>query len=234
MAKITVIIPTFNCVTYLKACIDSIRKFSTTNPDILVVVDGSKDGTVEYLQGEGIPFLFRWEHNRPGSEREGSTRPQLIGRCYTNLDLGGVFAQTEVLFFGNDDTIFSPAWDEKLLAHLEKDNLVVNQIVEPGVEVPPWQGIIQSNMGANIREFNMDVWLKFCKFQAQSQTTEKWGLNIGVMCTKTFFMEQVLPRGGWFWMDNPPDHMWESFKFVRVCSVPIYHFSGRASRGANT
>ena len=233
MAKITAIIPTFNCLKYLTLCLDSLRQFSTTNPDILVVVDGSTDGTVEYLQSQGIPYLYRWEKKRPGSEKEGGTRPQLIRRCYANLDLGGLFAQSDVLFFGNDDTVFSPRWDEKLLPYADTHQIVVNQIVEPGVEVPPWHGILQRNFGANIKEFNMAAWTAFAKTQDVISLVETFGLNIGLMCKKQFFMEQILVRGGWYWLDNPPENMWQGFKFARVCSTPIYHFSGRASRGAN-
>jgi glycosyltransferase involved in cell wall biosynthesis len=229
MAKITVVIPTFNCLRYLKLCISTMRDGARTNPDTLVVVDGSTDGTVEWLQEQRIPYLYRWEEKRPPSEKDGGTRPQLVGRCYQNLNIGGVLANSEVVFFANDDCVFAPGWDEGLLKHLTPQNMVVNQIVEPGVEVPPWLGILKENFGICIDDFRLPEWLHYAESQSPLMCTEKWGLNIGLMCYKDFFVRELLPRGGWHWMDNPPDNMW-TFPFVRVCSVVLYHFSGAASR----
>ncbi len=230
MSDITVVIPTFNCLKYLRLCISSLRQCSFTSPELLVVVDGSEDGTVEWLQSEHIPYLYRWEHKRPPAECNGGNRGTLISRCYANLDLGGTLVRTPIVYFGNDDTVFSPGWDVGLAEHVTDDNLVANQIVEPGVEVPPWQGIIKHNCGANIGEFDLGSWMAFCTHQAAHKELETWGLNIGIMCKRKMFIERVLPRGGWYWMDSPPENMWKTFPFVRVCGVPLYHFSGRSSR----
>jgi len=45
-----IVIISYNCLEYLKSCIDSIRK--TSGIKISVVDNGSSDGTVEYLQSE--------------------------------------------------------------------------------------------------------------------------------------------------------------------------------------
>ena len=230
MAEVTVVIPTFNCINYLKMCVNSIRVNSLTDPKVLLIIDGSTDGTREWAEQEGIEYVYRWEASRPQSQINGGTRQELVGRCYDNLDLGAVLANTNVVYFGNDDTVFSSGWDDRMLSYIEDRNLVANQIVEPGIDVPPWPGIIRHSCGASIAEFNLDAWNNFASRQAHDVCTEGWGLNIGIMCKRKFYIDEILPRGGYRWMDGPPENMWNTFKFTRVCGVALYHFSGRSSR----
>ena len=47
----SIIIPTFNNIKYLKLCLESIKKNSTFNHEIIVHVNLGEDGTKEFLNG---------------------------------------------------------------------------------------------------------------------------------------------------------------------------------------
>ena len=51
---VTVIIPNYNGLSFLKACIAALRVQKYKRFDILVVDNGSEDGSVEWLQSQGI------------------------------------------------------------------------------------------------------------------------------------------------------------------------------------
>ena len=56
---ISIIIPTYNNLIYLKLCIESINKNSHYENEILVHVNEGTDGTIEYLKKKIIDILFR-------------------------------------------------------------------------------------------------------------------------------------------------------------------------------
>ena len=48
---VSVVIVNWNKVDYLRSCIDSLRKSTHESLEIIVVDNGSTDGSVEYLEG---------------------------------------------------------------------------------------------------------------------------------------------------------------------------------------
>lgn len=55
--EFSIIIPTLNNFEYLKFCIESIKKNSKFNHEIIPHVNIGNDGTVNYLKKENIPLL---------------------------------------------------------------------------------------------------------------------------------------------------------------------------------
>lgn len=51
-AKVTVVIPNYNGIKYIRGCMDSLRQQSLKDFEIVVVDNGSKDGSLEILQEE--------------------------------------------------------------------------------------------------------------------------------------------------------------------------------------
>ena len=49
----SIIIPTFNNLNYLKICIDSIKKNSKYNHEIILHVNNGSDGTLDYVKKNG-------------------------------------------------------------------------------------------------------------------------------------------------------------------------------------
>ena len=54
----SLIIPTFNNLKYLKVCLNSIKKNSKFNHEIIVYVNSSLDGTLEFVESNSIKYLY--------------------------------------------------------------------------------------------------------------------------------------------------------------------------------
>ncbi len=63
--KILVIIVTYNAMQWAERCFASLRK-STVKPDMLVVDNGSNDGTQEYIQQHFPEVIFHQSRDNLG------------------------------------------------------------------------------------------------------------------------------------------------------------------------
>ncbi len=59
---ISVIIPTFNRLGFLKEAVESVEKQSCRDFELIIVDDGSTDGTEEYLESRPVKHI-RPEHS---------------------------------------------------------------------------------------------------------------------------------------------------------------------------
>lgn len=57
MQMTSIIIPNYNGLDYLKPCIESIRKYTDTPYEIIVVDNGSTDGTLEYCKHNSVNLV---------------------------------------------------------------------------------------------------------------------------------------------------------------------------------
>ena len=100
----SIIIPTFNNIEYLKKCIDSIKKNSTYNHEIIPHVNEGSDGTIDYLKENNIEFTFT-NYNS--------------GIC-KGMNMAAKKAKTEFILYAHDDFYFCPKWDLVLKNELDK------------------------------------------------------------------------------------------------------------------
>jgi GT2 family glycosyltransferase len=99
----SIIIPTFNNIEYLKKCIDSIRKNSTYDHEIIPHVNEGSDGTIDYLKENNIEYTFT-NYNS--------------GIC-KGMNMAAKKAKTEFLLYAHDDFYFCPKWDLVLKSELD-------------------------------------------------------------------------------------------------------------------
>jgi GT2 family glycosyltransferase len=100
MPLFSIIIPTYNRLPYLKKTLASIWEQSFTDFEIIVVDDGSTDGTVDYLRELGKSVeLLRQENRGPGAAR----------------NLGVEHANGEYIAFLDSDDLWFP-WTLKTYA----------------------------------------------------------------------------------------------------------------------
>ena len=52
----SIIIPTFNNINYLKICINSIKKNSKFDHDLIVHINEGNDGTIDYVKTNNISY----------------------------------------------------------------------------------------------------------------------------------------------------------------------------------
>lgn len=109
MNRVSLVLAVFNQLPLTRACLLSLRP--TTVPFDLVVVDnGSTDGTAEFLREVSYPFPLRRDRN------EGN-----LGLIRA-LNQGWRLAQGEfVCFLHNDTEMREPRWLERLIAALDGD-----------------------------------------------------------------------------------------------------------------
>ena len=95
----SILIPTWNNLPYLKLCVESLRKHSDTQHQIIIMVNEGADGTLEWVTGQ--PDL------------EYVSSPENIGICY-GLNLCRPLVKHGYILYANDDMYFLPHWDTSL------------------------------------------------------------------------------------------------------------------------
>jgi glycosyltransferase involved in cell wall biosynthesis len=92
---VTVIIPTYNCRRWIGECLDSVKAQTYPHVETLVVDDGSKDGTVEWLRSEPR-YAFARVHVQPknggASVARNSGIREARGRLIAFIDSDDVLA----------------------------------------------------------------------------------------------------------------------------------------------
>ena len=86
----SIIIPTFNNKDYLIKCIESIKKNSKFNHEIIPHVNEGSDGTTDYLKKENIKFT----HTKYNS-----------GIC-TGMNLAAKVSKYEYILYAHNDFYF--------------------------------------------------------------------------------------------------------------------------------
>ena len=92
---ISIVIPTFNNLDYLKLCIQSIKKNSRFNHEIKLHVNDGSDGTLEYAKNNKILFTYS---------------KQNIGLCSAINKICETVDKKYILY-AHDDMYFCPSWD---------------------------------------------------------------------------------------------------------------------------
>ena len=130
----TILIPTFNNLKYLKFCIDSIKKNSKFNHQIVCHANIGNDGTIEYLLNENIDF----SHTTYNS-----------GIC-EGINKAAELSKYNYLLYAHDDFYFCPEWDLILLNEINK--IGHNNFYLSGTMMN--EGQIQFNCGNSPEEFD--------------------------------------------------------------------------------
>jgi len=130
----SILIPSFNNVKYLEFCINSIKKNSRYDHQIIVHVNIGDDGTLEYLNKINIEYT----HTRYNS-----------GIC-EGINKAAKLAKYDYLLYAHDDFYFSPNWDKIL--HEEVKKIGHNKFYLSGTMMN--EGQIKFNCGNTLDEFN--------------------------------------------------------------------------------
>ena len=102
--RFSILIPTWNNIEFLKCCVDSIRKNSADEHEILVYVNEGIDGTAEWCEQENIKFI------------QSDTN---VGVCIA-LNSLFVLATEDLICYVNDDMYLCPNWDVPLVKEIQQ------------------------------------------------------------------------------------------------------------------
>jgi GT2 family glycosyltransferase len=91
----SIVIPSWNNLPYLKLCIESLKKHSKFEHEILVHLNDGSDGSLEWVKSQGIKYTQSAKN---------------IGVCMSVNHLVAQASQDWVLYM-NDDMVAAPGWD---------------------------------------------------------------------------------------------------------------------------
>jgi len=110
---VSIIVLTWNAFQYTRKCIESIIKYTNYPYELIIVDNGSTDGTVEYIKS----LTTQYAHVRLV---ENSSN---VGFAAGN-NQGAKFARGKYLLFLNNDVLVSDGWLHGLVAAIESDERI--------------------------------------------------------------------------------------------------------------
>tara|TARA_B100001175_G_scaffold215813_1_gene183393 strand:+ start:227 stop:1090 length:864 start_codon:yes stop_codon:yes gene_type:complete len=210
----SVIIPTLNNLDYLKNCLNSLKKNSKYNHEIIIHVNIGNDGTINYLDKEKIKYTVT-NYN--------------AGIC-EGVNKASKLSTKNFILYAHDDFYFCPGWDDAFSNELK--NLKDNFFYLSGTMIQ--NGQVELNCGSSLANFDEVKLLseykniKFHDFQGST-----WAPHL---IHKTLwqkvggFSEEFYPGTG-----SDPDlnmKLWMEgvriFKGLQNCKV--YHFGSIVTR----
>jgi N-acetylglucosaminyl-diphospho-decaprenol L-rhamnosyltransferase len=128
---VEIVIPVFNQLACTQICLDSLGRDSTMTPGIIVVDNGSSDGTAEYLAESQALTVVRNSRNRG---------------CAAAWNQGVRACTAEWIVVLNNDVVVTPGWLEGLLDAAESEGL---DIVTPAIR----EGLLNYDLDSYARQF---------------------------------------------------------------------------------
>ena len=138
----SVIIPTFNNIEYLKICIESLKKNSLYDHELIFFINEGKDGSLDYIKSNN--FLYKYSKSNAGV-------------CVA-FNEGAKLANNKYLVLGHDDMYFCPGWDKVFVNEIE--NTSNEDFFISGTMVQAQNAHINLNCGTNFNNFDEKKLLK--------------------------------------------------------------------------
>lgn len=147
----SIVIPSWNNLPYLKLCVESLRKYSSVEHEIIVHLNEGSDGSLEWAKAEGLKYTHSTKN---------------VGVC---LAVNHLFAQAshDWVLFMNDDMVAAPGWDAAFMQAIESTDtdlaMYFGTMIQP--EIGSSEVIIKQNFGTSpacfdearfLREFQSD------------------------------------------------------------------------------
>ncbi len=212
----SIIIPSFNNLEYLKLCLNSLKKNSKYNHEIIIHINEGIDGTLDFIKDSKIKYTYS-THNE--------------GVCVA-FNKAASISSKEFLVLGHDDMYFCPDWDLIFKNELEKINH--KEFFISGTMVQYFNGLIDFDCGKNPKDFNENkVLYELPKIDCNDFQGTHWQPSLIAKSTwdsVNGFSEEFSPGLG-----SDPDFnmkLWKRgvriFKGLGKCRV--YHFSSISLR----
>jgi glycosyltransferase involved in cell wall biosynthesis len=100
----SILIPTYNNLEYLKICIDSIKKNSKFDHQIIIHINEGTDGTLEYVKNNRYEFTYSKKN---------------IGMPKA-LNTSSKLARYKYILISHDDFYYCPGWDLEFNSEINK------------------------------------------------------------------------------------------------------------------
>ena len=138
---ISIVIPTYNNLDYLKLCLKSLKKNSSFNHEIIIHINDGSDGTLDFIKANNYKYTSSDDN---------------IGLC-SSINKAAKLVTNKYILYSHDDMYFCPDWDEVLsreVKSFDHDNFYLS-----GTMIEPNSGHIVQDFGSNLDTFREDVLL---------------------------------------------------------------------------
>ena len=135
---ISILIPTYNNLDYLKLCLKSLEKNSSFKHEIIIHINDGSDGTLNFIKTKN------YKHTTSGDN---------IGLC-SSINKAAKLVSNRYILYSHDDMYFCPNWDKVLLDEvksLNHDNFYLS-----GTMIEPNSGHIVYDFGIDLDSFKED------------------------------------------------------------------------------
>ena len=216
--KLSIIIPTFNNLDYLKFFLRSLKINSTFDHEIILHINDGSDGTLKYALDNNIKHTY--------SETN-------IGLC-SSMNKAYSLTTTDHILYAHDDMYFCKNWDIFLIDEINKQNN--NQYYLSGTNVSTRHGLINFNCGLTYLDFDEKKFHDFC---SQDQTPDLQSSHWAPHLIHKELWDKI---GGFSEEFNPGDGSDPDFCmklwlndvriFKGVSKFKVYHFNSITTRNS--
>ena len=214
--KISILIPSYNNLKYLKFTIDSILKNSNFKHQILTHINDGSDGSLEYIKKKDIEFTHSIQN---------------IGLCNSINQLSKLI-KTDYVLYSHDDMFFCKNWDNFLIDEINKYKNELYYLTGTNVSVN--KGLINYSCGNSPDDFDESKFNNFC---ITDKSHDLQGSHWAPHLIHRKLWEKV---GGFSNEFNPGDgsdpdfcmKLWNSGVriFKTISKFKVYHFSSITTR----
>jgi glycosyltransferase involved in cell wall biosynthesis len=214
--KLSIIIPTFNNLDYLKLFIRSLKLNSTFDHEIILHINDGSDGTLEYALENNI------KHTHSKSN---------IGLC-SSMNKAYSLTTTDYILYAHDDMYFCKNWDIFLIKEIKNQNN--NQYYLSGTNVSTRHGLINFDCGSTYLDFDEKKFHNFClRDETPDLQSSHWAPHLihkELWDKIGGFSEEFDPGDG-----SDPDFCMKLWKqnvriFKGVSKFKVYHFNSLTTR----
>ena len=216
---ISIIIPTYNNLSYLKLAIKSIQKNSTYKNEIILHINEGSDGTLEYIKKQNLKYTYSKINN---------------GICI-GCNNASLLSKFNLILYGHDDMYFCPEWDSILIEEVNSLHTKLFYLSSTMINGDPkLKGHMNFNAGENLQNFDEDKLLKnYAKLHHYDFQGSTWAPHLihrDIWNKVGGFSEEYTPGTG-----SDPDlnmRLWNLGVriFKGMSKSKVYHFGSIVTR----
>jgi GT2 family glycosyltransferase len=221
MPPFSILLPTWNNLPFLRLCVESLRRHSSREHQLLVHANDGSDGTRQWLREQDI------EHTASDAN---------IGICHA-VNLAGEKARGDYVLYLNDDMVVAPGWDTALEHALERVKhhdlfMLSGTMIEPAASGNAC--VVVSDFGRDPARFDLE---RFSR-EAPGLARADW---LGATWPPTLVPRALWHRVGGYSIEFSPGmgsdndfsmKLWRAGcrVFLGVGDSLVYHFSETSTR----
>ena len=135
---ISIVIPTYNNLDYLKLCLKSLEINSSFTHEIIIHINDGSDGTLDFVKSNNF------KHTSSDNN---------IGLC-SSINKAAKLVSNRYILYSHDDMYFCPNWDKVLLDEVK--SLDHDHFYLSGTMIEPKSGHIVCDFGKDLDTFKED------------------------------------------------------------------------------